>query len=294
MMIIEYDDKLENKLVEEIFCLITNYMNKGKDIDIEFLRIVVSIFIYYKQVNDYVNNVKINNKSKLLGSYSHVDKDISINLVKILKDINTYKIFNQDEKNFYKYLKVVKTLLHELEHANQNKLKIMNNSLEGKILIKADTLCDKLFFDYMSINKTLSFKRILLINKIDNYYKKYRKYYEFSPNERLAFLKADVTSLKLLEKFEYSMVHDYEEFKYNSDRINPYITHDNPTKYYIEKVNKKYDGWNEIESLCNNLSFEDRLLLGLEISIDEYRIIHNKLKVGLDKMEENMKKLSLK
>ena len=293
-MVIENDEIRENKLVEEIFCLITNYMNKDKDIDLDFLRIVVSIFIYYKKVSDYVNNVKINNKSKLLGSYCPIEKDISINLVRILKDLDSYKIFNKEEKSFYKYLRVIKVLLHELEHANQKKLKYENNSLESKILIESDALYDKLFFDYISINKSFSLKRSILIDKIDNYYRKYRKYYIFSPNERLASLKADITSLKLSKRLQSNMIYDYEEFKYNTHRINPYIKQDNPTKYYIEKVNKKYNGWNELESLCSNLNFEDRLMLGLEISLDEYRIIHNNLKMGLEKMEENMKKLSLK
>ena len=84
-----------------------------------------------KNLNTLYNSFEINNKIQVFGEYKQMFKLISLNIERIYKDIKKHPYtFNEEEFLLYTYIRILQTVLHELEHVNQEKKKINNTKTE--------------------------------------------------------------------------------------------------------------------------------------------------------------------
>ena len=129
----------QNKKMEKILEIVYNYSINNKILDIKSIERIVELIIDTRKLNNYVNNIVVeSDNSKKLASYQNYLKQISINaqmidiMLKRLED--NIIIENSFEKLFYKNLSVLQVILHEIEHAYQEKIMLLENSLEAFIL----------------------------------------------------------------------------------------------------------------------------------------------------------------
>lgn len=103
-----------------------------------------------KNLNDYVLGINVQQvRSNNLASYSDCTKKVTIYTEKIEQMVNNIEnniLTDSDfEITLYQNLLILQVILHELEHANQQKIAYSQNSLEAFIirlsyLIHVDTV----------------------------------------------------------------------------------------------------------------------------------------------------------
>ena len=159
---------MKNKInVENILKIIYDKSFNNKIIDINDIDKILELLINEKQLNNYILNIDVQPiRSNNLASYSNYSKKITIyshTIELMIKNIesNILNISNF-EKTLYKNLSLVQVILHEIEHANQEKISYIENTLEAFIIRMAYT--------------------------VDNSY--FESLYEYSPQERLAEIKS--------------------------------------------------------------------------------------------------------
>lgn len=128
---------------------------------------ILELLVIEKSLNDYILDISFQQiRSNNLASYSTYTKKVTIYIKKVeqmVKNIGKNLLnVNDFESTLYKNLSILQILLHEVEHANQQKIAYKENSLEALII-------------------RLSF----LVN--DRYNK---ELYEYCPEERLAEIKS--------------------------------------------------------------------------------------------------------
>ena len=99
----------------------------------------LEILVVEKRLNDYILNISIQQiRSNNLASYSTYTKKITIYtemINQMVKDIEKNILnINVFEATLYKNLSILQTLLHEVEHANQQKIAYNDNTLEALII----------------------------------------------------------------------------------------------------------------------------------------------------------------
>ena len=133
-----------------------------------------------KQLTEYVTNIKFQPlRSNKIASYSAKEKIININLESaylILSRLNL-KNLTKIEISMYRNIFILQILLHELEHANQERLLYLNNNLESFI--------------------------INLSNCVD--FSLQDRLYEFSPNERFAEINSFEDILNMIKQISKKM-----------------------------------------------------------------------------------------
>ena len=241
-------------------------------------------------IERYVKDIKIDekatNKKYVLATYTFRNQ---IYLLKFfLQSFRTY--FDTDEelnklsggytKLFYKNLFFVKVIRHEIEHAYQEFLKLSGTDLESKILQNSCLI-------------TRSFHNNLLNNiEQKKYRKKYYKYYDFDPKERLAELKASMLILKIsklanIPEITQANNHMLDEYIYNT-----YANSISPTIYYLKQMHltnflKQFSWYCEDAQDCLDLvsqyfSFATRIYLGLPISNSERGILYQECEANVE------------
>ena len=151
--------------MEKILKLLYDKSIKNNIINLGDIIEITEYLINYKRLDDYIVDLDIKSLQKnKLASYSVLSKKIMIYVDTVELMMNDIEenilIANDFEKSFYKNLSIIQVLLHEIEHANQQKLAYKDNSLEALII-------------RMSYNCNL--------NSLYN-----EKLYEYCPEERFA------------------------------------------------------------------------------------------------------------
>ena len=231
-----YDNSMNNKIISL------------KDIDK-----IMSFIVNCKDLNNFVLDSDVQSiRSKNLASYSVYTKKISIysNTIEImLKNIEkNIQNLSDNQRYFYENLTLLQVLLHEIEHANQEKIAYTENSFEA-FLIRMTKL-------------------ITLDNNIDIYY-------DCCPTERLAEIKSyneiisfsndlnifDASLIKLLNSEK--ILRQLKGYHYNNKLINVPI---------IDYFN--YGGKTDIIKLVDinntNYNLEERFKFGFPITKLEY------------------------
>lgn len=236
-----------------------------------------------KKESDLSNVQKIERRSSLpitkhttIAAYSHLDKSIVLYPAAIKREFlfGEYKsklkiedTLDKVEKYFRRNLHMVFIILHELEHANQfmhqkdSSLEMQLANIELRYIYDIGDTFD-CFCGATDIEKVVeSYK----------HYRIYRKNYKTSLIERLAnsnaILKVSEMTRKLgntkLEELYDSLLLDYYMSRYKSED-------DSPTKRFFKAIERdhlltyflvKHD----------DLSYEDRIKFGLNLTSDEYR-----------------------
>lgn len=226
----------------------------NKSLNLSDIKKIVELLVINKELNDYIDNIEFNSAdNNCLGCYSNYKKSITIytkTFEKMLHDVdNSIVNFNKFELLFYKNLLMLQVILHEVEHANQQKISYTKNSLEA-LIIRLSYLVD------------------------DGYNE---KLYEYCPEERLAEIKSfdelnNLLNYSIRRKFTIVEVIKAEKLK---RMLTGYYAIDHSVSVPLISYfsDGKVELLNTIKSLINThkfLSLDDRFKFGFPISNQEY------------------------
>lgn len=264
--------------MEKILKLLYDKSIKNNIINLGDIIEITEYLINYKRLDDYIVDLDIKSLQKnKLASYSVLSKKIMIYVDTVELMMNDIEenilIANDFEKSLYKNLSIIQVLLHEIEHANQQKLAYKDNSLEALII-------------RMSYNCNL--------NSLYN-----EKLYEYCPEERFAEIKSFNGLTTLIEPISSKLYFIPEIMKaetsqrmlrgyhYNKRKvISPFIN-------YFKLANKEeylnfFDWYSNdyikcYDQVSNQYILNSRLEYGFPINTKEYSISMNELVLSLNK-----------
>lgn len=155
------------KYMDYILKLIYDTSVNRKILNVNQIEKIITLLVESKKLQGYIlsMDVQMSNKNNL-ACYSFDDKKIIIysNIIEMMiENIEQNIVILSDfEKHLYKNLSILQIILHEVEHAYQEKIVYSENSVEAFII------------------------RLSSMAQIENY----DSIYEFSPKERLAEIKS--------------------------------------------------------------------------------------------------------
>ena len=236
----------------------------NKFLDLKDIEKILELLVIEKCLNDYILNINVQHiRSNNLASYSNYTKDITVYINKIeqmVKDIKKDILnTNNFETMLYINLSIVQILLHEVEHANQQKIAYNENSLEAFIIrmsfLVTDGYSEKLY-DLCPEERIAEIKSYEEIIKLINYISSNRLFVlpEILDNEKLR---------RLLRGYHYS----------NSSINVPiidYFTYGNKSELL------------EAFDFLTKRDLNERFKYGFPISTNEYGISMKKLILSLN------------
>jgi len=211
--------------------------------------------------------------------------------------------FSDIEQIFYNNFLISHVVLHELEHACQNK---KYNSL---LKDTETTLIRMAFSNVYSLKDTKEFIEKLqsegytpeqVYHYLKNEVELYKKYYKYNPSERLAEIKTYDTLVKVANHIQKEIPNlcEYEFYNYLKSLLCGYEVSDDvlciPTITYINGMEYRQK-WSEFDfydpnpnamnaKLFNQHPFIERLSFGLPVTAEEY-INTNKVLSKYDKFQ---------
>ena len=202
-------------------------------------------------------DTKINNKGEYAKTIEQMVKDIESHIINI----------NKFEETLYINLSILQILLHEIEHANQQKISYNSNTLEALI--------------------------IRLSYLVNNGYSE--KLYEFCPEERLAEIKSfeEISSILSYINNRLILLPDIIEMEKLKRQLRGYHYKKNfvtvPIVEYFTLGNKGnlLEAFDLSDSVLNNYTLDDRYKYGFPISNIEYGTSMKKLVLSLQKNFNN-------
>lgn len=282
---------------EEILKLVYNYTYNGKIVDRQYIDKLIEIVVKNRELNKYVTEVHFNNdypenneNGIVTAGYNMYFKYIQINVNAVNEIISNYEcynsLFNTFEEKMFKNLIITQMILHELEHAYQNKiLDSKEDSVENRLIktslsfVKAlknpkflnmlneDGITDEDFKNYAAIQREI-----------------YKKYYIFDPIERMAEIYSTAIVLKTLEEIKEYIpnLYGYENATFVEKMLMSYeeswTEGSCPTEVYLRGIRKE-NVWNSLgnatQTDITKLPLEKRMILGLPITGNEYGNVYN-------------------
>lgn len=253
--------------MENILKLIYDKSIINEILDINDIYKILELLVVNKNLNDYISNISIQPiRSKNLASYSSYTKNITIYTKVIDIMINNIEtnilIANDIAKSLYKNLSILQVILHEVEHANQQKIAFTQNNLES-FIVRMSFLIPNAYGEQL---------------------------YEYCPEERLAEIKSYqeiLTSIKYLKDKPLDLLDLLNTEKlqrllrgyhYNNGNVEEPLT-------TFFTLGKKLELISKIG--LNTDLLEERMKFGFSITIDEYATSMNKLIKSLNKNFKN-------
>ena len=289
----------------ELLRLAYDYSKNHKFVDKDYIDKVVEIVVSNRKLHDYVGEVSFysegENEDGLMevANYGNNGNDIEVNLEAIKDTINCEdcfeSLFGDFEVYLYKNLKITQFILHELEHAYQSKVsKSEDNSVETRLiktcLAARNAFNNPKFYESLKADNIHPFNALFFIS---DYYRLYKKYYQFNPIERLAQINSFRTLFRSLDPISSNTPNLYEFMKasYLEEMLSGFG--DSwaeglcPTHVYLEgtrkgDVWKSFDFYSEDNSELMKKAYEqhelrERMMLGLPIYSVEYDDVYNVL-----------------
>lgn len=282
-------------MYKKILRLLFDYSKNYKLVDINYIDKLIEIVVNEEELGDYIKSSRIVTSLESDGlldgygsqytvaTYTPFTRKISVyenSVNEMLEKLSQSNYgFSDIENLFYQNLCVTQTLLHEVEHANQAKIKHEDNSLEAEILRLSD-----LSIEPRDISKNINTDYVdyaIYLSKLRE--QNYKENYKYAPFERLAEVKSYgelVDILSQIKDYIPNLV-EYEKYKMYRSMICGFDVF-SPTIYYIEENAKDvsgncyfdwYDSSNKelsLEKCKKKYSKYDRLKYGLMIDNDEY------------------------
>lgn len=281
-------------MYKKILRLLFDYSRNYKLVDINYIDKLIEIVVNEKELDEYIKHSKIIVSDESDGL---LDDDLRYTIaeyVPFTKAITVYENsvnemlektsgvsynFSDIENLFYRNASITQVILHEIEHANQEKIRLEDSSFESEIL-----KLSSMFLESREILRSLNsdcFDYVVDISKVRRL--NYKENYKYSPFERLAEIKSytDIFNiLSLIKEYIPNLVL-YEQYNIHNSLFNGFDVF-SPTIYYIENNAKDiesssyfdwYDSGDKETSLqkCKRkYSIEDRLKYGLMIDSCEY------------------------
>lgn len=258
--------------MENILKIIYDKTVNNKILNLKDIEKILEVLVVEKKLNDYISDISIQQiRSNSLASYSTYTKKITIYtemINKMTKDIEKNILnISEFEAILYKNLLILQILLHEVEHANQQKIAYNDNTLEALII-------------------RLSY---LINNGYDE------SLYEYCPEERLAEIKTFEEILTLINHIDKKLITlpeiiETEKLKRQLRGYhykNKFITI--PIVDYFTIGNRKelLDTFDLSNSCFKDYELNDRCKYGFPISINEYGTSMKKLVLSLQKNFNN-------
>lgn len=282
----------------EILKLVFDYSKNRRVIDTKYIEKLIEIVTKANSLNDYVKEINWRSESietnngMVLAGYDLQRKFITIYLnsfsISLERSDKYDYLFKGFEQFFYQNLKFTQFILHELEHANQNKLVDSNaNDLEIKFLrasfIVTETFKNPALWTAIKkgeVSNTEVKKYILHQEEL------YEQFYKENPSERLAQIKSfKVINDILMHIKEYvPNLSQFEQASLLEEMLNGYSqTFDGlqgPTQIYLTGTNQEsvltgLDFFNNDtkqmhEKVRKKYNLGERLTYGLPITNTEF------------------------
>ena len=283
---------------KELQDLIIKYMVQGKEIDKEYFNEVIRIYLKNHNLEGYIYpEVVIANMDNIIAAFIPQKKIIVVSPIginKIRQDLSKLNDFQGEYFKVLDILQITSTLLHELEHVQQEYVieQQDKSSIENKLLVITnptwDTIREQLEKDSNCYD---DFIDLHVMEKIEKYNELYQtRLYNLSLRERLAEIRAHKTMLNIIPGLHLpdSFTNFYEnllryEYKQGYD-FSGNIT-SGPTMDYIDALAQsklidptKCDIYDENIVITylktkDELSLEERIELGLPLSQEEYEAL---------------------
>lgn len=287
----------------EILKLVYDYSVNVKLVDKNFIDKIIEIVVLNKSLNNYVCSVQFTDKLDkndyrvTCAAYDSFNMNILVDYEAIqivMENISYYdQLFHTLEQVMFRNLTITQYILHELEHAFQNKQadNKSDDSIEAK-LIKAGFVLDRAM-------KNPRFLTALFSGKIPAQYfniyvlrdrELYEKYYQLNPTERLAQVNSFKTIINSIEPIKdyISNLYEFKQASLIEEMLNGYQDSWDqgscPTQVYLFGI-RQSKVWTELDfysqessQLIKNVSgkydLDKRLSLGLPVSHDEYNTMN--------------------
>lgn len=260
-------------MYEKLLNIIYTYTFNYKLPDIDFVNEVINIAIDNDDLSSFVNDVSYN--YEYTASYGFISKTLRFNINNIIRCIKKSLNFYSDaydlkqirlfEKYVYVCYEFVYTILHELEHIKQ--IKLLDTSEENTF----ETTLIQNNIDMLSINPDL-----------------YKKEHDLFPIERMAIINSNSKIIEMLKLdgdvffiLNNIYVNRYNSFvtQYYSNGRFPLLEYVNATDsslYYEDLLIDKNNTKKILKRVKKDISFEDRVLMGLPITQKELDELKNK------------------
>jgi hypothetical protein len=276
--------------------LLAEYLSENKIYDIRFIDRILNTAIESKGLENYISNYEYNVSDiiKKAADYNGETKRIVIygrSMIDFFESQSEYtNTFTEEERLLYMNTVLTQTLLHEVEHANQNKKINTEDNLEAQIL----RLCK--IKDVSKIQRLVEQGEITeddgkkyLETKQKEYITTYHKLYDYAPHERLAEIKSHQEIIDALGYIDrYSIVTRSQEIDKLGNVLRGYDDTFSPTITYLNaqgrnKDLKQFDWYSDDEEEAIKLSKEryslkDRMEYGLPVDNQEYQFVNKILK----------------
>jgi hypothetical protein len=286
---------MERELLE----LLVSNISSGINCQL-FIESIIEIVTKYRNLGDYITDVtyspirkKINGEAGA-AEYNPLEKKINIDLEaveSIIKENELTGSFALDRgKKIALRIQIMQYVLHELEHANQRRIVISEDTLESHILRLSEFSLNnyekRAYFKMDDEKQGIKYIRKLKAIKEKNY----EENYKHCPKERLAEIKSHqeiVQVLSCMSEYTSNLI-DYEKINIFRSMYNGYEDVFSPTIYYIEEngtpeVLNEFDWYTKkndktLELCKKKYSFDDRLKYGLPLDKKENKYCKKYLK----------------
>lgn len=290
--------------MDNVLDLLYDYSKKGRKVDKEYIKKASKIIINERDLSEYIKevqykdltNCKITHNEKYVPiAYNPYTKRLIVDIKnlaffqKILEALSGLDVFGQ-----VLLINAISTqaLLHDIEHANQEKKSISQNDDFENLLLGINCHVDNEFFQESKLSKFLMLQMGIYLNSqlFHNLCLQQRLNSQFNtsiPSERMANIHSTQEVCDMLEQI--SKIEDIENVisLLNSllagHQLNGYIVEGgvvtSPTAKYLEAVKKANiagmaphfdEHFATVMQNAQNDILANRLLLGLDITKEEY------------------------
>lgn len=257
--------------------IIYDYIKKNKVPDENFYEKQLEIIIREKDINSYISDIRfITKPKKINGKDAPASYEIGTGKITICPQLlnETALDYAYDsyltgiDKKLYFYIMATHILLHETEHANQEKKINMLSDLESLILLESVP-----FFKMTILEENGRYFSDDEVEKImENYNKSYIENYCLSPLERIANISSSKIDYNIGLEFSNSSIQLNTNLLLDTYNyyVGAYELQKEPTKYFIQHANPYLGEYAIIEEISRDLSQEDRMMFGLKVE-DGYK-----------------------
>ena len=249
--------------------IIKSYNIFEKQVDDEFVEIIIEILVKEYKLQDYIKGVNVT-KVPNTGIYYDINlKKIVVNINE-LKYIVSKKIKNYKENSFLKYVFAVESIIHQLEYAYQIKFKNENDFLGSDLLEDAEDFIDNI----LNLICENGLKKSVNILFEAGY--NYKKNIKLCPNEKIADINIFSLLIRELQDLNDNEVDTILNNEYYLAILRGYEISEEPSKYYYDSIGVKKD-WSEVDEFSKRINDFEKAKLGLKT--EEYVIDNLKSKI---------------
>ena len=258
--------------MENILKIIYDKTINNKILNLNNIEKILELLVIEKCLNEYILNINIQQiRSNNLASYSSNTKKITLYtemIEQMVKNIgNNILNTNDFETTLYINLSILQVILHEVEHANLQKIAYNDNTLEALIIRMSylvNSGCDEKLYEYCPEERLAEIKSFEEINTLIRYI-----------NENLISL-PDIIEMEKLKR-------QLRGYHYK----NNFVTIPIVDYFALGKKKKLLESFELSSNVLEKYTLNDRFKYGFPISTNEYGNSMKRLVLSLNKNFNN-------